>query len=121
MAGIHNGNELKSTEKILSEKNCTPKLSDAMKQLETSCTTFDNLYLHDLKGWVDRMPNVETNSDLEQTTEKLRKQLSIIHGKTDAIATIRSACNGIASKSRQLDSVLSQPKAAKYLTDQNIK
>ena len=90
-----------------------------MNQLEKSCTSFDHLYSHDLKGWVDRMPKVETNSDLEQTTEKLRKQLSRINGKTEAISTIRTAYNGIVSKSRQLDSVLSQPKAANYLTGQN--
>ena len=82
------------------------KLSEAMERMETTCTNFKNLYNHDLKGWVDRTATVETNSELEETTKELRQVLSNIHETTTSISTIRSCCNGIASKSRELDEKL---------------
>ena len=82
------------------------KLSEAMERMETTCTSFINLYIHDLKGWVDRTPTVETNSKLEQTTKELSQVLSNIHETTASISTIRSSCTGIASKSRELDEYL---------------
>ena len=79
------------------------KLSEAMERMETTCSSFKHLYIHDLKGWVDRTPTVETNSKLEQTTKELCQVLSNIHETTASISTIRSSCNGISSKSRELD------------------
>lgn len=107
----------KSTELNETKSQSVPKLPDAMEQFEKACTSFDSLYSHDLKGWVDRMPKVETNSNLEQTTEKLRKLLSNIHDETEEISTIRASCNGIAVKSKQLDTLLSQPRSAEHLAD----
>ena len=82
------------------------ELSDAMERMKTTCTRFKNLYIQDLKGWVDRTPTVETNSKLEQTTKDLSQVLSHINETTASISTIRSSCNGIASKSRELDEYL---------------
>lgn len=107
----------KSTELNEIKSQTALKLPDAMEQFEKACTSFDSLYSHDLKGWVDRMPKVETNSNLEQTTEKLRKLLSNVHEETEAISIIRASCNGIAVKSRQLDTLLSQPRSADNLAD----
>lgn len=84
----------------------TTKLSDVMKNMENTCTSFKNLYLNDLQGWVNRTPKVETNSELEQTTKELSILLANIHERTDAISTIRSSLNSISSKSRELDSYL---------------
>ena len=109
-----------STDQIITNEDCLPKLSDAMDQLQSACTSFDSLYSNDLKGWVNRMPKVVTNSNLEQKTEDLKRLLSSISEKTNAISTIRASCNGIASKSRQLDSILCQPKTNKCLTDTRI-
>ena len=113
----HNKEVFVSNDLIAENKNCIPNLSDAMDKLELVCTSFDSLYAHDLKGWVDRMPKVETNSNLEQKTETLKNLLFNMHEKTKAISTIRASCNGIASKSRQLDTILSNPKPAKCLSD----
>ena len=84
----------------------TTKLSDVMKNMKNTCTSFENLYLSDLQGWVNRTPKVETNSELEQTTKELSILLANIHERTDAISTIRSSLNSISSKSRELDSYL---------------
>ena len=89
-----------------SEQSDTINVSDAVKCMETACADFKNLYLHDLQGWVDRTPKVETNTRLEQTTEELSQVLSNIYRRTEANNTIRSSVNGIASKSRELDSYL---------------
>ena len=89
------------------QEHSSTKLSEAMERMETTCTNFKNLYNHDLKGWVDRTATVETNSELEETTKELRQVLSNIHETTASISTIRSCCNGIASKSRELDEKLS--------------
>ena len=86
------------------------QLSEAMTRMETTCTNFKKLYAHDLKGWVDRTPEVETNADLEHTTKELSQVLSNIHETSEAISIIRSSCNGIASKSRELDEYLIQNK-----------
>ena len=114
---VDTSQHFKSTELNEIKSQSVPKLPDAMEQFEKACTSFDSLYSHDLKGWVDRMPKVETNSNLEQTTEKLRKLLSNIHEETEAISTIRASCNGIAVKSRQLDTLLSQPRSADNIAD----
>ena len=110
----------KSTDQIIANEDCLPKLSDAMDQLQSACTSFDSLYSNDLKGWVNRMPKVETKSNLEEKTEDLKNLLSSISEKTNAISTIRASCNGIASKSRQLDSMLCKTKTNKCLTDTRI-